>query len=273
MSHSLLWHNGVIKEAGAPVFSALDRMRLGDGVFDTMLCVEGRAIQIDRHFKRLQEGAFVLGIALEMTSAAYQAAAHAVLEANEALAGIYALNTIFSRGEGARGLAAPAEAEQKPQMVLRVSPVPAEFSSVNACIAQSVRRNEGSPLSQVKSFNYGDNILALREAQKRGCNEAIMLNNKGFVACASAGNVFIVKDGIISTPLPSDGALNGVARQILIERYPRIMQRSITQDELLQADEVFLTNSIRGACFFRSLEERALYQNTLGLDMSFHIHC
>ncbi len=266
---AILWHNGNWIEAGSAIFTASDRARLGDGLFDTLLCVDGRAMNADRHFARLIKGAAVLDIMLDLGLLRFKVLIEEMLMRNDALTGRFALNTILSRGEGERGLAAPKAS--KPQMVLRLSPVPSEFVPVNGCVAASVRRNEGSPLSQIKSFNYGDNILALKEAERRGCNEAILINNKGYVSCASAGNIFMVKNGIISTPLLSDGAMNGIARQILLERYPAIMQRSVAQDELLEADEVFLTNSVRGACFFRSLEGKPLNQNSLGINKEFHV--
>jgi len=266
---SFIWHNGEWREENACVFGASDRIRLGDGVFDTLLCVDGRSLHADRHYARLLAGADMLGIDFAMDFPKFAAAVEAIIAKNEATNGHYALNAIISRGQGARGLAIPAQIV--PEIVLRLSAVPEDFPPVNACLARTVRRNEGSPLSRIKSCNYGDNILAMREAVMRGCNDAVMLNNAGHVACTTMGNIFTVKDGEIYTPPIHAGVLNGLARQILMQRYD-VIEATITEEELLGADEVFLTNSIRGMQFFKTLEGRVYCENSLELDKNFHVN-
>jgi len=266
---SFIWHNGHWREEDEAVFSASDRIRLGDGVFDTLLCVDGRSLHADLHYGRLLAGADILGIDFAMDFAKFVAALEAVIAKNNAGSGHYALNTVISRGQGARGLAIPEGIS--PEIVLRISPLPKEYPPVNACIARSVRRNEGSPLSRIKSCNYGDNILAMREAAMRGCSDAVMLNNAGHVACTTMGNIFIVKDAKIYTPPASAGVLSGVARQILMQRYD-ISEVIITEKDLLDADEIFLTNSIRGMQFLKTLQGRVYSENALGLDKTFHVN-
>ena len=266
---NFIWHNGHWREEGEPIFSPSDRIRLGDGVFDTLLCVDGRSLHADRHYGRLLAGADILGIDFAMDFPKFAAALEAVITKNNASSGHYALNTIISRGQGARGLAIPEGIS--PEIILRISPLPEEFPPVNACIARSVRRNEGSPLSRIKSCNYGDNVLAMREAIMRGCSDAVMLNNAGHVACTTMGNLFIVKDGKITTPSIDAGVLNGVGRQILMQCYD-VSEATITEEDLLDADEIFLTNSIRGMQFFKTLEGRVYSENALGLDKTFHVN-
>lgn len=266
---SVIWHNGHWRGQDEPVLGASDRIRLGDGVFDTLLCVDGRSLHADRHYARLLAGADMLGIDFAMDFPKFAAAVEGMIAKNEATSGHYALNTVISRGQGARGLAIPPEIS--PEIILRLSAVPEDFPPINACIARSVRRNEGSPLSRIKSCNYGDNILAMREAVMRGCTDAVMLNNAGQVACTTMGNIFIVKGGKIYTPPTSAGVLNGVARQILMQLYD-VTEANITEADLLGADEIFLTNSIRGIQFFKTLEGRVYSENALGLDKTFHVN-
>lgn len=265
---SFIWHNGQWREEHEPIFSASDRIRLGDGVFDTLLCVDGRSLHADRHYARLLAGADMLGIDFAMDFPKFAAAVEGIIAKNGAISGHHALNTVISRGQGARGLAIPHQTS--PEIVQRLSALPEDFPPIKACIARSVRRNEGSPLSRIKSCNYGDNILAMREATMRGCNDAVMLNNAGHVACTTMGNIFIVKDDKIYTPPIEAGVLNGVARQILMQRY-EVTEIMITEDDLLGADEIFLTNSIRGMQFFKTLEGRVYYENALELDKTFHV--
>lgn len=270
LKDSMYWNGAFIPENQA-IYSAFDRIRLGDGVFDTMLCKDGRALHIALHWERLRDNCNVLGIPFSMGLEAFQKTVHSLLSANDALSGRYALNTVISRGEGQRGLL-PPDPPASPSFLMRLSNLasPANKTSLHGHIVTSVRRNEGSPLSRIKSLNYGDNILALREAQRHGANEAIMLNNAGYVTCASAGNIFAVSCGQIVTPPLSDGVLDGVARRIFMQRYV-VVERRITPEELMGADHVFLTNSIRGAAAFGRLDGKDFPPLPLDIDPEFHI--
>ncbi len=113
----------------------------------------------------------------------------------------------------------------------------------------TIRRNEYSPLANMKSLAYLDNILARRDMVKRGFHEAILLNTQGNVASCSAANIFIVsKDHRLITPHIKDGVLPGITREIVLalaaEQHMIIEERSIHPDELFTAKEVFITNSI-----------------------------
>ena len=111
------------------------------------------------------------------------------------------------------------------------------------------RRYSGAIGARCKLIGgYIDNLAALAEARASGADEAIMLNERGDVACASAANVFLISAaGEAATPRLSDGALPGVVRGILIAgaHDVRIEERSICAEELSTA-LVLLTNSLRG---------------------------
>lgn len=243
-----LWHNGAWKNEDEAVFTAADRIRLGDGVFDTMLAVDGRLIHPVRHVTRLRENAAVLDMVFDLD---FEDAASTLTENH---AGRLAINTVISRGPAVRGLMPPEEPDI--QIVMKASPVPSDFLPARAVIAQRVRRNEGSPLSRIKSCNYGDGILALREARAAGADEAILLNNAGNVACASSSNIFAVLNGEIYTPPLQDGVLNGIARQVFMEKYP-VRELSLKPEDLLAAESLILTNSIRGAQAVGELDGKA----------------
>ena len=265
---SILWHNGAFKPADKAVFTAGDRLRLGDGVFDTMLAVDGRLIRPSEHFARLLAHAKLLKIKAITNFKTLEEAAQELLDRNNFKTGRFAINTVISRGPGARGLAIAETPDT--QIVMNASPLPAEFPSVQAIIAKSVRRNEGSPLSRIKSCNYGDNILAMMEATAQGANEAILLNNRGNAACASAGNIFIVQDGRLFTPPLSEGAMDGIIRKILIEDHGA-SEKIITQDDLQSAQGLYITNSIRGAAAVVMLDGRTLPPPALNIPKDFHL--
>ncbi|MGH1398608.1 MAG: aminotransferase class IV [Alphaproteobacteria bacterium] len=248
--------NGGAFVEDAAIFEFQDRLRLGDGVFDTALVVAGQPQHHGVHIARVLHDAGVMGIANLPEAAALREAGLELLKRHEIAAGArYALNTLITRGVAARGLM-PA-ADGLPTVTMRLAPVPDEFPPIDAVVAKSVRRNEGSPLSQIKSCNYGDNILALMEAQQKGANEAILLNNAGRVACASAGNIFACIDGVLVTPPLGDGVMDGIMRGLVIDKYAAVV-RSITPDELRAAQGIYITNSIKGAMPVMRLDGVAL---------------
>ena len=263
-----LWHNGAWKKDTHAIFQINDRIRLGDGVFDTLLIQNGKPQHLDKHFKRLEENSKALSLKLPMDFKKFETIAAEIIEKNNAHTGRFALNTILSRGLSDRGFKTPENSDK--QLVLRLSPLPESFPDLHAIIATKTRRNEGSPLSRIKSFNYGDNILAMIEAEERGCNEAVLLNNQGHVTCTTIANIYCIHEEKITTAPLSDGVLNGIARQLFLKRYG-VIEKSISLETLLNADAVFTTNSIRGIQFLKSLNEKEFSPSSLSFDKNFHI--
>ncbi len=242
-----IWHNGKFRQedgADIPVFAFADRLRLGHGVFDTMKCVDGVPMYAEQHLRRLFRHAAAFGIQPWKTPEEIVDIIKELLERNELTNGAYAVNTLVTGGMGARGLASLHHPFPTIVIVPAVQKLPETFAPAKV-ITASVRRNEGSPLSQIKSVNYGDNLLAFQEAEWAGADDALMLNNKGHAACTTTGNLFILKDGKLYTPPLEDGVMDGITRALLIENHA-VEIRSVDPAELFKADAVFLTNSIRG---------------------------
>lgn len=266
---NILWHDGAWIDDTKRVFRIDSRLRYGDGVFDTMLIHDAKPVFIEAHFDRLKRHAEILRLHVNMTFDEYQILVQNIIaKDNIATSGQYALNTWAIRGTSAKGLA-PAQ-DLDAQITLRIAKVIQPFQDIHAHIATTVKRNEGSPLSQIKSCNYADNILALIEAGEHGCNEAIMMNNAGHVTCTTIGNIFCEIDEKLITPPLSDGAMDGITRSIIIKRYAAI-EKSISQDMIENAQSVFMTNSIRGIVRIKTLNGRKLNGLSLKIDKNFHV--
>ena len=114
----------------------------------------------------------------------------------------------------------------------------------------SVRRNDRRALDpDIKSGNYLNNVLAASQAVREGFDDTIMVNLSGNLSEASNSNVFLVKNGVVSTPALESGLLQGITRGLLLEilksRGIRHDVREIPSAELKAADEVFLTSTLR----------------------------
>ena len=115
-------------------------------------------------------------------------------------------------------------------------------------ITASTQRNHPAALNaRIKSLNYLNNILAKIEGLQAGCIEALMLNHKGEVAECTGDNIFLVHDGVISTPPTDAGILAGVTREAVIELAEKagikVRQVPMTRHDVYVADECFLTGT------------------------------
>ncbi|MGQ0527935.1 MAG: aminotransferase class IV [Alphaproteobacteria bacterium] len=264
---SVIWHNGIFKN-DEPVLEPSDRLRLGDGVFDTMLAVNGRPVFGPLHFQRLMFHASVLDISYDIVGEVFENAALELLQRNGKMSGSMILRTLLTRGPSEGALRIPAN--QKPQMLMRISDAAVPLESLNVVIAQNVRRNEGSPLSRIKSVNCGDQILGLQEAAAKNANDAILLNNAGRVTCASAGNIFVVINNRLVTPPLEDGVMAGILRGKIIERYDAA-ECSLSADDLMNSPGVYITNSVRGAIAIRKLNGKDLPEPVMAIDPEIHL--
>src|SRR6185295_14888437 len=109
--------------------------------------------------------------------------------------------------------------------------------------------------------NYMNSMLALREAQAVGYDEALMLDTEGYVSEGSAENVFVIRDGMIYTP-ELTSALDGITRATVIklaeESGFKVREKRITRDEVYIADEAFFTGTAAEVCPIRELDERKI---------------
>lgn len=118
-----------------------------------------------------------------------------------------------------------------------------------------VIRNSTAKLTYVKSLNYLENLIEKEKALKSGLNDIIFLNENKFITETSCANIFIVKNNSIFTPKVNDGLLNGIIRRWIIDNF-HVFEKSITLNELLNADEVFITNSLIGIMYVSKIKDK-----------------
>ncbi len=265
---ALIWHNGVFKDDG-PVLTVHDRLRLGEGLFNTMRVRDGHLYHAPLHFEKLLKNARLFwGNWTPPSPQTLEDAAYALLNRNDFLKGDYAFNTLVTGGESGNGIRSPEP--PTPHILMRALPLHIPNTPVDAIITRTVRRNEGSPLSQIKGAHYGDNILALKEAREHGANEAFMLNNRGTLACATTANIIVVQDGALLTPPLTDGCQNGVTRTLLMQKYT-VAEKSFTPEDLKNAQGFYLLNSLRGCVPVTRLNNRNLPPPSLMIPKDFHL--
>jgi branched-chain amino acid aminotransferase len=219
---------------------------LSDGLFETMRCYEGSICNLSDHFKRLKKSADDIDIPFSMSLQELQDVAYLLLEKNALNGANASLRITLTRGMGSRGLLPPEFV--KPTLMITAFPFTSAAPHSVKIVTSSIRRNEFSPLSKMKSLCYLDNILSRKNAVKNGADDCILLNTKEQITCGSASNIFIVTSKDIITPRIEDGVLPGITRKIVIDLCKSndlpISEKSISEKELNNAKEIFLTNRL-----------------------------
>jgi len=247
--NALCWINGTIKPARDASISVFDHGLLyGDGVFEGLRFYHGKTFMLEAHLQRLQRSAG--GIDLELPYSYRQ-----IAEAIEALVDAYSgdsgyLRLVVTRGAGSLGID-PRKCTQPSLFIIADEGTVMDATDTAHGVSLHVARTPRTPAQcldpKVKSLNYLNNILARIEANRAGCDEALMLNLDGNVCEGSVDNVFIVTDGVLKTPPLTDGMLEGITRALVIDVAAKAgiacEQVSLRVADLLQADECFLTGS------------------------------
>jgi len=257
---SWTWIDGTLSPGPEARVAAADRgLHYGDGVFETLRAERGRAFLLDAHLERMRAGLGVLGIAVGgvVGRAREGTAAVAARLAEEDAATI---KIMVTRGVGPGG---PSCGSALVPTVIAIgrADAPERPDSMRA-VTSSVVRNERSPLARVKSLNYLEMVLARREAEAAGVEEALMMNTQGRLAEAAAANVFAVVDGRLVTPPVSEGCLPGIVRtevmRIAEASGIRVRQTPMPPEMLGEASEAFLTNSRIGIVPLVEIDGRLL---------------
>ena len=245
----MIFLNGRLSTSAATRIDPADRgFLLGDGVFETLSCVAGWPIFLDRHLDRLANGAEVLGIPLALGADGIAEAVFTTLAACDLARSDAVVRITLSRGPGPRGLRSPDK--PTPTLMVTASAMPQVDVLPASVVIARVRRNEHSPTSRLKTLNYLDNILARREAESRGAEEALMRNTAGDLCCATAANLYVVKSGAVMTPPPEAGVLPGITRAAIKELAQHLgiafLEKAPSLDDLRDSSEIFLSNSLVG---------------------------
>ena len=241
--------NGALVPRGKASISAFDRGFLyGYGLFETVRSYGGCVFRLDRHMARLMHSAEELGLASQLDAVELEQAVYRTLEANKLLDARIRLTV--AAGEGERELAPPTSGKITIMVAAEKLTLPSHIyqQGIRAAIV-STRRNSQSPLPAIKSLNYLEGLIARAEAAALGADEAIMLNDRGYVSECSSSNIFLVVTGKLLTPSLESGILPGVTREAVLELAHELgieaMEGDIPPSDLVRADEVFITTSVR----------------------------
>ncbi len=245
-----IYINGKFYDKDNAKISVFDHGLLyGDGVFEGIRAYNKLVFKLDEHISRLYESAHSIMLKIPLNKDQLVKAVIQTLKINK-LNDAY-IRLIVTRGEGDLGLD-PRKCFGKASVIIiadKVKLYPENlYKNGMEIITVSTTRNSHSALNpQIKSLNYLNNILAKIEAVHLGYEEALMLNDSGYVAECTGDNVFMISENELYTPPECMGALRGVTRGAVLKvaRAAKIPthEHVFTRHELYTAEECFLTGT------------------------------
>ena len=245
----IVFINGNFIEEEEATISVFDRGFLyGDGVFETLRIYNGKPFLFDRHIGRLSHGLGSLFIGDKYSFSEYLEHTRELIERNNVTEGVLRIQA--TRGPGKRGYSTTGNYDPTVLISLHVAPNVDLNNVLPVKLATSTQiLSDHDPFSTLKTTNKLANIVALREAEKIGMDDALLTNHNGNITEASGSNVFWTKDNTLFTPPVSSGCLSGITRGMILELAIALKlptsQQDITPTELGNAESVFLTNSVR----------------------------
>ncbi|HEX2629618.1 MAG TPA: aminotransferase class IV [Chitinophagaceae bacterium] len=270
---SFINHNGKLVPPTRPLYTADNRgYRYGDGLFETMKVVNGKIQLAAFHFERLWEG-------LELMEANIPALVTAERLEKEILTlcikndcnDLGRVRLSLSRGNG--GL---YDGDDSLQYTIEAWPLPDTIQQLNenglVIDIYPHARKSCDRFANLKSANFLPYVMAARYARQHKFNDCLVLNQYERVADASIANVFLIQGDTLLTPSLTEGCVKGVMRRKLLEEAPafgwKVKEAPILLNDLLMADEIFLTNSTNGLRwvknfrdkFFPQIKTRDIYQ-------------
>ena len=255
--HALVLHNDDICEASAKVLAPGQvGLASGWGVFSTLRIVRGIPFAFERHWERMKRDAATLRVPFPADPDYVRSRLMRLIAANQVGDGTARTIVVRNRGDVWEG-----SPEREFDLLVFTAGLKDWGAGVKLAV-QEQARHAGSRFRGVKCLSWALNLVMLEEAHNRGCDEALLLNERGEVSECTSANVFVVRDGGVLTPPLESGCLPGVTREILLEIGPAegiaIREETLRLEDLMAADEVFITSTTRNLLPVLSIEGHAL---------------
>lgn len=237
----------------------------GSGLFETMRCNNGIVFCLDDHLDRLFSSAKKLSISNTYDRQFIVDAVYKVLKANE-------LTDARLRLTLTSGPMSASEDRGKSTLLVTATdlqPYPAEYYQKGVLVVLCpYRQNVTEPIFGHKTTSYFSRMLALQMAHQKKAAEALWFTTTNLLAEGCISNVFLVKDSVIYTPLLTTPVLAGVARKSVsktaADNSIKLLEKDLGIDDLLAADEIFLTNVIMKIMPVNSVEKHTVGDGKVG---------
>jgi branched-chain amino acid aminotransferase len=259
--HAFLLHNAELHRTSDLLISpGQTGFMNGWGVFSTLRVYDGVLFAFSRHYARMERDAKLLRVPFTTPGNELLRQLLKLVEANRAANATLRVSIVRNRG----GLFEASGIRRETDLVAFTADLAQWGQGVRLSYVRNARHG-GSPFAGTKVTSWAHNLTWYEEAHERGYDEVVLLNQHGHVSECTSANIFaIFGSDVVTPPLDTSGCLPGVTRALLLEEIKvpglTIRERSLTPDELENADQVFITSTTRNLLPVLEIENRALRQ-------------
>ena len=242
MTTTIAWLDGQWGTAHGLQLPLSDRgLQLSDGLFETVLVLDGQPKLLNDHLNRWQDGAVLLGMDPPPTAAWLEPLIEQAIQRLGLTEGQGALRLNWSRGDSSgRGIDTTGAETHRFWLTLQAcKPV---YGAIRTIVSRLEQRNAESQLSRCKTLAYGQAIQARREAKQAGAEDALLRNNHGQLCCGTTANLLVQRGGEWLTPPIQSGCLPGVMRAKALAR--GFCREAWLGTNLNSGDHALLINSL-----------------------------
>lgn len=246
---STVYLNGDFMPIDEARISPLDRGFLfGDGIYEVIPAYDGKPVGLEPHMQRMANGLSAIGINLTKTLADWKELIQSMIEKNGS--GNLGIYIQVSRGADVKRYHAYPEGVE-PTIFMMTMPIkPAVEADASTAKGFSVATTQDMRWKrcQIKSTALLGNVMHFQEGYASGNDEILLYNDQNLLTEASSSNAFIVKDGVVITPVLDNQILPGITRNILLDVLKKdgsipFEERDVSMEEVFAADEVWVTSS------------------------------
>jgi branched-chain amino acid aminotransferase len=240
----------------------------GDGIFETLRTYNENPFKLTEHLNRLRSSAQKLRIPFVFTDEYLRNVVHTLIKKNN-IPDAY-IRITLSRGSGSRGLV--MNDHSKPTLLIEVkalAPYPKElYEKGMSIIVSETKRSTSCPISCHKTTNLLTSIMVKEEVKSRSADDALLLNTDNDVIECTVSNIFMVKEKSVITPPLDTNILPGVTRKTVLDICQKMnlptKEERFRVEILLNADEVFITNSLMEIMPISRIEENVIGKSVPG---------
>jgi branched-chain amino acid aminotransferase len=259
--------NGNLFPSDNALFTTHHRsVKYGDGVFESIRVINGKTAFIDKHLKRLFRNSGLIKLNVKFSPDEIKQQIALLLDKNQ----IQKSGRIrISLYRNAEGFYKPASNEC--DLIIEAAKIDtlAAYELNMPGLVVDIYKDAYKPLhflSEVKSSSSLLYVLAAEWAKQRYLDDALLINEKKNICEATSSNIFWVKNAIVYTPPLSEACLPGIMREVLIDLMQKnnieILEKPCTETDLLEADELFLSNAIHGIKWIVAFKNKRYFTNT-----------
>ena len=228
----------------------------GDGLFESVKIINGKPFNLDVHLKRLFSAALLLNLEISISRNDFQDDIEILIRENNIKKGGN-LKILVFREEGGKYL---PENNQASSLIMSETSDKNSFSLNKKGLELGLFKTQLKPmnkLSNYKTISALQSVMCLLDARQKGKDDCLMFNTENRIIESANSNIFYVKNNIIFTPQLREGCVDGTMRNCILSLKDldyKIVENEVKIGDILEAEEVFLTNAIQGVRWVSQIE-------------------